>query len=95
MNDFEGRAADQAIYGGSASLVGGGLNFYLGKNTKIALNYQYVNNDRYANGKGKLKCGIASYDAQGNPVGTKDFTKITGDAGVRYHMLLARFQVAF
>ena len=95
MNDFEGRAADQAIYGGSAFLAGGGLNFYLGKNTKIALNYQYVNNDRYANGKGKLKCGIASYDAQGNPVGTKDFTKITGDAGVRYHMLLARFQVAF
>lgn len=95
MNDFEGRATDQAIYGGSASLVGGGLNFYLGKNTKISLNYQYVNNDRYANGKGKLKCGVASYDAEGNPVGTKDFTKITGDAGVRYHMMLARFQVAF
>lgn len=95
MNDFEGRASNVAIYGGSASLVGAGLNFYLGKNTKIALNYQYVKNDRYANGKGELKCGVESYDAQGNPVGTKDFTKITSDAGVRYHMLLARFQVAF
>ena len=60
---------------------------------KIALNYQYVNNDRYANGKGKLYVGL---DADGNP--TKDFTKVTaadGKAGVNYRMLLARFQVAF
>ena len=93
MNDYEGLAADQAIFGGSAELYGAALNFYLGKNTKIALNYQYVNNDRYANGKGKLYVGL---DADGNA--TKDFTKVVneaGDAGVNYHMLLARFQVAF
>ena len=93
MNDYEGRTTDQAIFGGSAELYGAGLNFYFGKNTKIALNYQYVNNDRYANGKGKLYVG---YDAAGNA--TKDFTKVVdeaGDAGVNYHMLLARFQVAF
>ena len=93
MNDYEGRTTDQAIFGGSAELYGAGLNFYLGKNTKIALNYQYVNNDRYANGKGKLYVGL---DADGKA--TKDFTKVVneaGDAGVNYHMLLARFQVAF
>ena len=93
MNDYEGRAADQAIYGGSAELYGAALNFYFAKNVKIALNYQYVNNDRYANGKGKLYVGL---DADGNP--TKDFTKVAatdGQAGVNYHMLLARFQVAF
>ena len=93
LNDYEGRTTDQAIFGGSAELYGAGLNFYLGKNTKIALNYQYVNNDRYANGKGKLYVGL---DADGNK--TKDFTKVVdeaGDAGVNYHMLLARFQVAF
>ena len=93
LNDYEGRSTDQAIFGGSAELYGAGLNFYLGKNTKIALNYQYVNNDRYANGKGKLYVGL---DADGNK--TKDFTKVVdeaGDAGVNYHMLLARFQVAF
>ena len=93
MNDYEGRAADQAIYGGSAELLGAALNFYFGKNVKIGLNYQYVNNDRYANGKGKLYVGL---DADGNP--TKDFTKVVaadGQAGVNYHMLLARFQVAF
>ena len=93
MNDYEGRPTDQAIFGGSADLFGAGLNFYLGKNVKIALNYQYVNNDRYANGKGKLYVGL---DADGNP--TKDYTKVKmapGTAGVNYHMLLARFQVAF
>ena len=93
MNDYEGRPVDQAIFGGSAELYGAGLNFYFGKNTKIALNYQFVNNDRYANGKGKLYVGL---DADGNK--TKDYTKVVneaGDAGVNYHMLLARFQVAF
>ena len=93
MNDYEGRTTDQAIFGGSAELYGAGLNFYFGKNIKMMLNYQYVNNDRYANGKGKLYCGL---DAEGNP--TKDYTKVVaddGEAGVNYHMLLARFQVAF
>ena len=93
MNDYEGRTTEQAIFGGSAELYGAALNFYLGKNTKIALNYQYVNNDRYANGKGKLYCGL---DADGNA--TKDFKAVVGGAGeggVNYHMLLARFQVAF
>ena len=92
MNDYEGRG-DQAIYGGSAELYGAALNFYFAKNVKIGLNYQYVNNDRYANGKGKLYVGL---DADGNP--TKDFTQVAapdGQAGVNYHMLLARFQVAF
>ena len=93
MNDYEGRPTDQAIFGGSAELYGAALNFYFTKNVKIALNYQYVNNDRYANGKGKLYVGL---DADGKP--TKDFTKVVaedGQAGVNYHMLLARFQVAF
>lgn len=92
MNDYKDRG-ENAIYGGSAELYGAGLNFYLGKNVKIALNYQFVNNDRYANGKGKLYVGL---DADGNP--TKDYTKVVsgdGDAGVNYHMLLGRFQIAF
>ena len=93
LNDYQDRLTDQAIFGGSAELFGTALNFYLGKNTKIALNYQFVNNDRYANGKGKLYVGL---DADGKP--TKDYKAVNGaagDAGVNYHMLLARFQVAF
>ena len=93
MNDFEGRSTDVAIFGGSGELYGAALNFYFGKNVKLALNYQYVNNDRYANGKGKLYVGL---DAAGNA--TKDYKAVVGgagEAGVNYHMLLARFQVAF
>lgn len=91
MNDYEDRTVSEAIFGGSADLLGVGLNFYFTNNVKIALNYQYVNNDRYANGKGKLYCGL---DANGNA--TKDYTQVVGDdAGVDYHMLLARFQIAF
>ena len=93
LNDYEGRTADQAIFGGSAELYGAALNFYIGKNVKMALNYQYVNNDRYANGKNSLKCGLG---ADGKA--TSDFKQVVdeaGDAGVNYHMLLARFQVAF
>ena len=91
MNDYKDREAP--IYGGSAELYGAGLNFYFGKNVKFTINYQYVNNDRYANGKGKLNVGL---DANGNP--TTDFKKVDmadGEAGVNYHMLLGRFQIAF
>ena len=98
LNDYEGRSTDLAVFGGSAELYGAAINFYLGKNTKIALNYQYVNNDRYANGKGKLYVGTEGIDVDGNPIPTKDYTKVVekdGEAGVNYHMLLARFQVAF
>lgn len=53
----------------------------------------YSNNDRYANGKGKLFVG---YDVDGNP--TKDPTMVSdasGKAGVDYHMLGIRFEIDF
>ena len=80
-------------FGGSAEAFSFGINFYPTKNVKFVINYQYNNNDRYANGKGKLFVG---HDAAGNP--TKDYTKVVegaGKAGVDYHMLAMRFQVAF
>lgn len=88
FNDFEG-----GVFGGAAEGYTAGINIYVGKNFKYSLNYQYNNNDRYANGKGKLFVG---YDADGNP--TKDYTKVVdanGKAGVDYHMLACRFQLAF
>ncbi len=57
------------------------------------LNYQYSNNDRYANGKGKLFVG---YDVDGNP--TKVPSKVSaanGQAGVDFHMLGIRFEIDF
>lgn len=80
-------------YGGSAEAYSVGLNFYPTKHIKFVINYQYTNNDRYANGKGKLFIGK---DASGAP--TKDYTKAVepaGKGGVDYSMVAVRFQVAF
>lgn len=80
-------------FGGSAEAYTIGLNYYPSKNIKFVLNYQFNNNDRYANGKGKLYVG---YDSAGKP--TKDYSKVVasdGRAGVDYSMLALRFQVAF
>jgi len=84
---------DQDIYGGSGESFAFGINYYPNNNIKIMLDYQYNNNDRYANGKGKLLVG---HDASG--AATKDYTKVVeskSDAGVDYSMLSLRFQVAF
>ncbi len=81
------------IYGGSGEAWTVGLNYYPSKNVKIVLNWQYNNNDRFANGKGKLYTG---YDLNGKP--TKDPTKVVaanGKGGVDYQMLALRLQVAF
>lgn len=81
------------IYGGSAQAYTFGINYYVNNNVKFMINYQYNDNDRYANGKGKLKTG---YDAEGNA--TKDYTKIVtpdGKAGVDYSMLSVRFEIDF
>ncbi|HNY05321.1 MAG TPA: porin [Candidatus Egerieousia sp.] len=81
------------IYGGSGQAYTLGLTYYITNNVKIEVNYQYNDNDRYANGKGKLKTG---YDASGNA--TSDYTKIVdkkGKGGVDYNMLAMRFEVDF
>lgn len=80
-------------FGGSGESYAIGINYYPTQNVKFMLNYQYNNNDRYANGKGKLYVG---YDEAGKP--TADYTKVStanGKAGVDYHMLALRCQIAF
>ena len=84
---------DGAVLGGCAEAYAAGLNFWVNENVKMQVNYQFNNNDRYANGKGKLNVGK---DAAGNPI--KDYTKVatpTGKAGVDYHMLAVRFEIDF
>ena len=81
------------VYGGASEAYALGLNFWVNENVKMQLNYQFNNNDRYANGKGKLNVGL---DSNGKP--TKDYTKVatpTGKAGVDYHMLAFRFEIDF
>ena len=85
--------AKAAVYGGSAEAYTIGLNYWVTNNVRMQLNYQYNNNDRYANGKNKLFVGT---DADGKP--TKDYAKVTeaaGKAGVDYHMIALRFEVDF
>ncbi|MBQ9653557.1 MAG: hypothetical protein IJV32_04970 [Bacteroidales bacterium] len=84
---------DGTVFGGSAEAYTLGLNYYINENVKMQLNYQFNNNDRYANGKDKLFVGL---DADGNP--TRDYTKVvtaSGKAGVDYHMLSIRFEIDF
>lgn len=81
------------VYGGSAEAYAVGLNWWVNNNVKMQLNYQFNNNDRYANGKDKLYVGL---DSAGQP--TRDYTKVateTGKAGVDYHMLALRFEIDF
>lgn len=83
-----------AIMAGSAEAYALGLNFYVNNNVKFVLNYQYNNNDRYANGKGNKF--LVGYDANGKP--TADYKQIVtenGKAGVDYHMVSARFEINF
>ena len=90
--------------GGSAYAYSLGLNFHVTRNVKFVINYQYNDNDIFANGKGeqdgtdKTAEGpyCTGYDAAGN------VTKYPGDIaanskskGIDYHMLACRFQVAF
>ena len=79
------------VFGGSAEAYAIGLNYWVTNNVKMQLNYQFNRNDRYANGKDKLKTGL---DVDGNP--TTDYTKIpAAKAGVNYHMLALRFEIDF
>jgi phosphate-selective porin OprO/OprP len=90
---FNTKASESDILGGSGEAWAVGLNYYPIKNVKIMLNFQHVNNDRYANAKGKSYVG---YDLDGKP--TKNPAKVvakSGKAGVDYNMLALRFQVAF
>ena len=86
-------APEMNVYGGSAEAYAVGLNWWVNNNVKMQLNWQYNNNDRYANGKDKLFVGL---DTAGQP--TRDFTKVaaeTGKAGVDYQMLAIRFEIDF
>ena len=84
---------DIDVAGGSGHAYTIGLNYYPSKNVKIVLNWQYNDNDKWANGKDKFYVG---YDKDGNP--TKDGALLDpskGIQGVDYQMLAVRFQVAF
>ncbi|MGM9753363.1 MAG: OprO/OprP family phosphate-selective porin [Candidatus Cryptobacteroides sp.] len=80
----------QDVYGGSGLGYALGLNYYITNNVKIQLNYQYNDNDLYANMKGKVNVGL---DKFGNP--TKVAAKVESGRGVDYHTVQMRFEINF
>ena len=92
LNDF-GENVKNKVYGGAAEAYTVGLNWWVTNNVRMQLNYQYNNNDRYANGKNKLFVGL---DDAGKP--TKDYAKVVAGAkqgGVDYSMVAFRVEVDF
>ena len=90
--------------GGSAYAYSLGLNFHVTRNVKFVINWQYNDNDIFANGKGeqdgtdKTAKGPyrTGYDASGNVTYYPgDIAPDSKSKGIDYHMLACRFQVAF
>ena len=83
------------ITGGKANMYELGLNYYPCKNVKIVLNYSFIDQDKYANGKGADKGKfMVGLDEAGKPT-KKSSEVVSAQQGVDYHMLALRFQVAF
>ena len=93
--------------GGSAMQYALGLNYYPTENVKFMLNYQFADNDVFANGKGEQdgtdktakKPYRTGYTADGNtyeyPFAIRDGVDGAYGKGVDFHMITCRFQVAF
>ncbi len=68
--------------GGSGETYTLGLSYYFNYNVKIMLNYAFVNQDRWADGKGKYK--------------TDEVDPLpAGEAGIDFHTVQARLLIAF
>ena len=92
--DAEGKFVS-GITGGKANMYELGLNYYPCKNVKIMLNYSFIDQDKYANGKGADKGKfMVGLDKDGEPTKTSSEV-VSKQQGVDYHMLALRFQVAF
>ena len=90
--------------GGSAYAYSLGLNFHVTRNVKFVVNWQYNDNDVFANGKGEQdgtdktakKPYSTGYDANGKVCAYPgDILNGGSGKGIDYHMIACRFQVAF
>ena len=80
-----------------------GLNYYPTENVKFMINYQFADNDVFANGKGEQDGTdktnknpySTGYDADGNVTKFPAEAQKNGGKGVDFHMISCRFQVAF
>lgn len=83
----------QGVYGGAANAWALGVNYYVNPNIKFMLNWQYVKNNKYANGNGKL---VVGYNAEGAPTtNPADIAPDSSKVGLGYNMLACRMEVNF
>lgn len=83
----------RGIYGGAGQNYTVGVNYYINNNVKFVVNYQFSDNDRYANGRGSYNIGR---NAAGAPTSNYELVNASkGKAGVSYHMLGARIEIDF
>ncbi|MBO7184096.1 MAG: hypothetical protein J6V49_08180 [Bacteroidales bacterium] len=94
----------QEYMGGSAYGYALGLNFYPSENVKFVINYQFNDQDVFANGKGEQDGTdktaknpyCTGYDEAGNVTKFPGLVaKNSKSKGIDYHMIACRFQVAF
>ena len=92
------------VMGGSAYAYSLGLNFHVTRNVKFVVNYQYNDNDIFANGKGAQdgtdKTAKGPYRTGYDKTGKVTYYpgEVAADSkskGIDYHMIACRFQVAF
>ena len=93
--------------GGSAMQYALGLNYYPSENVKFMINYQFADNDIFANGKGEQDGTdktnknpySTGFNADGSinkyPFDIKNGKDGSYGGGVDFHMITCRFQVAF
>jgi len=84
---------DANIFGGAGESYTLGLTYHVNSNVKFMLNFNYINNDRYANGKGKL---YIYQDESGKKY--KDITDLNipaGKAGDDFGYISARAEIDF
>lgn len=71
---------DAGVKGGEAEIITAGINYYVNPSVKFMLNYSWVNQDRYANGKGKY---------------TTDMLAPTGESGIDFSTIALRVEIDF
>ncbi|MDR0829988.1 MAG: hypothetical protein LBN95_07745 [Prevotellaceae bacterium] len=78
------------VEGGSGQNYTAGIVYHINNNVKFLINYQYSQNDKYANNKGKA---IIGRKADGTP--TSNPKDAVSDFGARFHALQCRIELDF
>ena len=83
----------QELKGGSGQNISLGVVFHINNNVKMMFNYQYANNDVYANNKGRAMIGRDEYGKYTNSLNGPNAA--VSDLGIRFNIVQARIEIDF